>query len=497
MSVASYIRRYNFGILIPLSLLIVEVVLLLRSIAQSSLWIDEYIAVMFADRPSILQLFRGDNMFDILAAPLWPAIMYFMGHLFGQGEFILRLPSLLAVLGGAAVFFVLLRKCFSIELSLAGVALLLAMPGVKFTAITARPYGMVLFFAILSVYSIVKWLETDRRFWAVVFIAASTGVVASHYLCGVIFAVFGLFWVWLIDHDVKRAKSFFSRLLLPASICSALLFLPLFAVWGKRSEVVCYSGGSLRELADVYVPSILCFGLLLGMAIAVLSRQDIKSRYVAVDPGTVVLMGSLYLAPALVFYLVSSTIGPNMFVERYYGLYHPGLVFLLVWIVSHIRGQGARTIVLCSLVMTVLLSNYAQPNHSWEDAVVGLEQEVMASGLSDEKVELLFQSHFVETNNLEWLQEKGMREIFELPLRYYGYRGDLKIVPWRIETAEQEQYLRSEINDSLEQGSKIILFQSFPFLSLERAVILQLSANGYQLRKIRKFLDKSMLVFER
>ena len=88
------------------------------------------------------------------------------------------------------------------------------------------------FFALISIYSIWKvWIERSYK-WMIVLAIGLTGVIQSHYLGLILFAVVGIFWVMSLINEFLDKKKGNLRKFLSFSFLSAFIFLltisPLF-----------------------------------------------------------------------------------------------------------------------------------------------------------------------------------------------------------------------------------------------------------------------------
>ena len=89
-------------------------------------------------------------------------------------EWLLRMPSLMALLLAAAILFDLARRWFSRRVAIAALVFFCVQPWVVFAAADARPYAFGLLAVVLSTWLMLRWLEMEGAGYACAY-----GVVAG------------------------------------------------------------------------------------------------------------------------------------------------------------------------------------------------------------------------------------------------------------------------------------------------------------------------------
>ena len=198
-------------------ILIFGFILRLININQS-LWLDETVQAI-TSKGSFLGLFtelQGD-----FHPPLYHLLMWGWAHLFGNGELVMRLPSVL--FGTATIFIVYLiaKKLFAAKSKwpLIAALFLATAPFHVYYSQEARPYALVTFLTALSMYFFLKekWLG---------YIVSSVLALYSSYF--VLFIILAQGLVILI----RKKYSKFLYLLI-----SLLLFLPWLPMFLTQIEV--------------------------------------------------------------------------------------------------------------------------------------------------------------------------------------------------------------------------------------------------------------------
>ena len=111
--------------------------------------------------------------------------------------------------------------------ALVGAACVALSPYMIFFSTEARPYMLVLFFALVSTLSLLRALDTGRVGWWVAYAAASAGAAYSHYT--VVFLLVAQFaWAVWTQPPARRA-------LVVANVAAGLTFLPWLG--GLRADL--------------------------------------------------------------------------------------------------------------------------------------------------------------------------------------------------------------------------------------------------------------------
>ncbi len=143
------------------------------------LWTDELLTLRLSAKPDLLALWRAIPSSGDATPPLFIALTFLCVKLFGAGEIVLRLPSVLAYwVACAVIFFVLLKK---LGRPAAWFGLLIWLAQFRF-AVEARSYAVLL---ALSALSYVFWdaarQRRARRYTVPAFALCLIGVLSTHY----------------------------------------------------------------------------------------------------------------------------------------------------------------------------------------------------------------------------------------------------------------------------------------------------------------------------
>jgi 4-amino-4-deoxy-L-arabinose transferase-like glycosyltransferase len=193
-----------------LAIVLLGFALRLYALDGQSLWYDEGVTAMVAQR-DLVELTRWTA--NDIQPPLYYYVVAGWGRLAGWSEWALRFPS--AWFGTAAIpLLAVLAFRLSRLRSAALIAALLAAfhPLLVYYAQEARMYTLLVLLGILAAYLLVRVAEPQRRslrLW-VGYVAAATAAIYTHYFA--IFLLVGLGCAWLLDASrVARTRHAGSR----------------------------------------------------------------------------------------------------------------------------------------------------------------------------------------------------------------------------------------------------------------------------------------------
>lgn len=155
----------------------------LYDIGKPILWRDELASWSAASR-SLPQLWGMAHNVDVVIS-----VYYFCLHLwmaaFGQSATAMRIPSVFAMAGAAAMVGLIAKRFTGVGAGLAGGLIYALIPGVSLYAQDARPYAFASFFAVLATLLVLRALErpTWRRWGVYALAVAAAGACNLVALC--------------------------------------------------------------------------------------------------------------------------------------------------------------------------------------------------------------------------------------------------------------------------------------------------------------------------
>ena len=214
------VRRTIAGCLIAASM-IIAVGLRWFHLGGLSLWWDESMTAIAArlSSPNVIRFVRAD-----ILPPFYFLLQHYWGVLFGNSETALRSLSAFCGTLSVPVFYLLAKKFLHDPMAVA-----LAMWTFAFSEMQlwysreARPYALLSFLALASIYSLIRFLENPSVKWFAIIVLAIDASLYSHTM--MFFYLLGLNVTWLTYPSARdlmqRVKDVFL-----ADVLALLLYLP-------------------------------------------------------------------------------------------------------------------------------------------------------------------------------------------------------------------------------------------------------------------------------
>ena len=198
---------------------------------ETSLWYDEIVTLLDSVRPPLIQIlthFPSNN-----DHPLYSVIAHVSVSAFGASPLALRLPA--ALFGVAAIpllYFVGKAVTDRLEAGAAALILTFSFHHIWFSQ-NARGYTALLFFVMLSTLALIRWFDTGRRSFLIVY-AVSTALGAYTHLTMVLVCLSHALvcaFDWLRharDSRVSAQRTDLGAAFVGAGLLTAALYLPMW-----------------------------------------------------------------------------------------------------------------------------------------------------------------------------------------------------------------------------------------------------------------------------
>src|SRR5271166_5442444 len=121
--------------------------------------------------------------------------LWFAKSILGSSEIALKIPSTLAMLGAVYFLFRAARQLFDLEFAFLSCIFFALEYNVVFAATDARPYAFALLATNLAIFAFVRWIKRQQMRDAILFGAASAGILYFHYLFGAILPAFAIYYL--------------------------------------------------------------------------------------------------------------------------------------------------------------------------------------------------------------------------------------------------------------------------------------------------------------
>lgn len=342
------------------------------------LWLDESWTGMIVSQPDLTSLWR-EIWLDI-NAPLYYQLMWLWTGVAGNSNFALRLPSLLFVIGAAAVPLLWRLDGLSRNSRIGWAALLFLWAPANLVSLDARSYALLLFLITLLTHGFATLLAkpTGRHFhlWC----ALGALSIAAHYFAVIVVAAQGIVLLWREPRITFRNRPAF---LWFAPILGWLAYhLPRLLVYSqpgiswyppldstKAASFVSYAVGqhSSIQLALVAIVGAVMLSPLCRARNAVDAHGGNR-------PPLILTAVSGVLALAII--LVADVIKPSV-TPRYLTIIAPMVLLGLVLIAASTRRPALALIVMIALSLAPSLSPGATRAGLESRAAFGFETEAL------------------------------------------------------------------------------------------------------------------------
>jgi Dolichyl-phosphate-mannose-protein mannosyltransferase len=413
------------------------------------LWSDEFVTLMIVSKPSYAELVKTCFEIPQPMPPLYFLLNKFVYGFFPPGEVGLRFLSALSSLVTNYLLFALGRTLFSTTVGLYG-SLLFAVNSTQIVyAQNARPYSFCLLLSSVSMLCFVRWLRQPTQRWQMGYLASTVLLFYTHYIFFPLLLSQNLyFWLraaWPAgSHSGTESRSsqvpWKSWLRLQGLVAALLvpLYPQLLSIVHARHSLNWESKyPSVRDFPMFLHPKLLLASavicLLAGALWYVLRRVWRKplsfrksdcSKGLAAEGLTLLVLW--YLIPLVLFFLLTQGNRINLFVERYLIVASlPTFLFLpALALTAGCRALGHLLLVayLSLYVGFVPATHFAQKGRFSQGVPGGNEWRETLSQLTRPDFQsplFLFQSPFIESNQIEYSGNSELFDYLSAPLRSF------------------------------------------------------------------------------
>jgi 4-amino-4-deoxy-L-arabinose transferase-like glycosyltransferase len=205
-------RLRGVTVVVISSLMLVALVLRVKGLGATNIWLDEANSWRVARLPWGAML---DNLRSSPLGPLYFIILKLWMQLFGESEVALRAPSLLASVFLIPVTYLVGVRAFSRRAAIVGAVLLTLSPLQLYFAQEARMYMLLSFFAALFFLAYLRWRdatsapvaggEPDPASRALLwYVVAGTVMVYTNIISGTLIVAVNLDALWLLEQRRRR-----------------------------------------------------------------------------------------------------------------------------------------------------------------------------------------------------------------------------------------------------------------------------------------------------
>jgi hypothetical protein len=414
------------------------------------LWSDEFVTLLIVSSRSFKDLIQTCFEVPQPMPPLYFLVNKWIYGFFAPGEIGLRALSAAGSVLAGYFLFATGRTLFSAEVGLWGLLLFVVNSTQIVYAQNARPYAVSLMLSAASMLCFLKWKRNPSWAAALGYVISSALLLHVHYI---FFPILLIQWIDLVVGRGSLAGAppnvplWKNWLALQAGI--AILLVPLYPqLWHvvhARHRLNWESKyPTVRDLFVFLDLRLLCWvgtaWLGLRLATWVVQNASTLTQGEAVTPNDnhwnptgLALLGLWYLLPVGLFLGLAYGNGLNLFVERY--LIMASLpVFLALPAVALATvpkwaGRGALLIYLVAYVYTAPLTYFTQRGQLSQGVPGGNEWRETLGQLAEPRFHsplFLFQSPFIESNQLDFANKPLLARYLSAPLHSFYVKGPVE-----------------------------------------------------------------------
>ncbi|HEU0007601.1 MAG TPA: glycosyltransferase family 39 protein [Terriglobia bacterium] len=453
------------------------------------LWSDEFVTLLIVSSRTFKYLIQ--TCFEV-PQPMPP--LYFLADkwiygFFEPGEIGLRILSAAGSVLAGYFLFAVGRVLFTAEVGLWGLLLFTVNSTQIVYAQNARPYAICLMLSAVSMLCFLQWRRQPSLPWVLGYVISSALLLHAHYIFFPLLLIQNLYLVMVRNRRARapqNALQWKSWLVMQAGV--AALLLPLYPqLWRIIHARHSLNWESKYPLArDFFLfldPRLLLWGIAAWFLLCIASKaiRNLSGRAPApgmnpnhelVDRNSLALLGLWYLLPLGLFFVLAYGNGLNLFVERYLILASLPVFLALpaVGLAAGPRwvGRSALLVYFLAYLYTAPVTYFVQKGRFSQGVPGGNEWRETLGRLADPKFQsslLLFQSPFIESNQLDFVDKPHLARYLSAPLHSFYVKSPPKAfvllpVHWWIEDPAHQDF-KSELN------SRVLIHRDFTLLATQ------------------------------
>ena len=438
----------KFNLIHVLALMFVSVlgVILANSPLEAGFWLDETITCWITGGSLRETLSRS---FDYQAeSSAYFVFVHAWRHLFPAKETILRLPSIFAFLTACFLVYKLGRRLMNAEAGAAAAVLFASTDQSLQAAFSARPYSLALLAALLSVDSLLSWLESGKRSRQLAFILSATAAIYLHYLFGAVLAVHACFFAFFRKKPTITAQEF-----VVSAAAIGLLLLPtapkMVHVLSRTENLAFAVMPGISALLDAVLPLYLLIYLGAAAAAALCFTRGTFSKE-RLPSFVIYPLIVWWILPPVAFFLHAYLTHTSYFLPRLFLWQKPAAALLGGMLLASLKPSRARLAAFCVLFLLIITRESARQwqIEDWRGA---------ARAANDLQAPVLVYSGLVESAHTPWLEDKDRHPYLLSPLNCYPVGQPLIPLPPRFDTDSLLNYYRQDVEPQISSQSRAVL----------------------------------------
>jgi 4-amino-4-deoxy-L-arabinose transferase-like glycosyltransferase len=457
----------------------------------SSFWLDETVTAWVVQGDFAQTLHRAFDFQPMF--PTYYVVAWLAREIGGMHEWVLRLPSVLAMAAATVLVARLGRRLFDRETGiLAAIVFATSVHG-AYTATDARPYALGILALVIASLLLIYWLDTGDVRAAAGCVIAAAAVVYVHYLLGVA----------LIAHLVyavrQRRKVGIPALLIAAVGFLALLapLIPWFLDTYDRRSVLSLGLGSVGELAAAIAPPSIAAALLIG-AFFVGRGLRIEAPDLHATREEVIFLGIWALCPPIALLAASHATGVGLFTPRYLSSTLPAISLLTAGAVRMIGPMQARRLIITAIVAVsiIVVGPFKHTDdfgsiEDWRGALATVRTSVNSSSTP-----VVMQSALIEGQQVALLRDPAWTHYLLAPASVYQTGGQLIPAPNSLSAPERAYLEELTVRLLLPVDQFVLVMPTYDTL-LERWLEGRLQPLGFTSSLLGRFGIVTVVEFSR
>lgn len=431
----------------------------LLAFVVARLWIVPLRDGFWIDETGSVWAVQGGLKNILARCTLWPSqspayslIVWLMYKIKGPNEFLIRLPSLLAMGAAAYLIYRLAVRLVGREAGWPSAIAFASFGAVAFAAGDARPYAFATLCVVAATWLLVRWFDRGHFSDAFGYCLLASLSIYMHFLFGsalLVHLAYGLYR--------SRSEQRISILkLISAAVAIAALLIPfVFHMLALMRTAQSHSFAGTPTLVDYF--TLLAPPMLVGSVLGILflfflAGKSTQFSVVRLETSSLLLIAAWALVPMTLLYLTSVFTSLKVFIPRYTLPSEAGLALLAGWLLSSISAAKVRLAAVSAAVLaTLAAAPPAAYSHGgdWRAAMAS----VRANANPDTPV--LVRAVFPEAEPFNWLQDESRKSYLFAPLGIYPAAGKVIPLPTRPNDASST-YLESVI-PQLEQVDRFLV----------------------------------------
>ena len=363
--------------------------------------------------------------------------------IFGSKEWVLRVPSLIAMGAAGVVLYRCAREFFTRDVAAAVVLVFAVHPIVQNEAIDVRPYAMGILVVCGAIWSLLQWVKTNSAKYA-----ALLGIFAAATLYFQLLLAVILPALLLAVPPLKR-KGFQAKQLGLALLVFLVGVAPvipgfLYVAHTAQSHVFDVQP-HFSDLMLTFAPEKVLTPFLFVFLAAALFGTVRTPEGEAKNAGAAIVILGFF--PSALLYLVSSTTELHVFVERHRAAALPGLALCWGLMLSRISSPRLRAVFCAAVLLSAAVPVWESPVrnwrfYSWRDALHAAD-----AAAAQDHAPLLICSDLPEADYLP-LPDNALDSPVFAPISYYKVSVPVVGLPRSLNAAAKariEKFLSSAI----------------------------------------------------